>query len=210
MDNKNIIFFLFQPEFFRQPGLNLDSHHSFCGPDVTLATNAMSALALHHHGHHGPEPDSPDLVSMDGGPNVLYSGGGTRYLKNTRQKRHSRTEQVIADSTFFMNCKNANRSYKSYLNTFRCLHLLNSNFIEYCSLHKIGWFKIQGGKYPTDKWFLFLLKKKTFQDPGFSYPKFMWLPSASSTFLICRPMLKVNLYTYKINFYINFYISLNL
>jgi hypothetical protein len=96
-----ITFILFQPEFFRPPGLDLDSHHSFCGPDVTLATNAMSALALHHHGLHGPEPDSPDLVSMDGGgPNVLYTGGGTRYLKNTRQKRHSRTEQVSCNLNF--------------------------------------------------------------------------------------------------------------
>ena len=70
----------------------MDPHHSFQGPDVTLASNAMSSLSLSHH-HHPTEPDSPDLVSVDGS-NVSYTGGGNRYLKNTRQKRQSRMEQV--------------------------------------------------------------------------------------------------------------------
>ena len=209
MDNKNIIFFLFQPEFFRQPGLNLDSHHSFCGPDVTLATNAMSTLVLHHHGHHGPEPDSPDLVSMDGGPNVLYSGGGTRYLKNTRQKRHSRTEHVSADSTCLWTVTMQTVATKViwiHLDVFICWTPTLLSIALYIKSAGLK-FKVANIRLINDFFFYW---KKTFQDPGFSYPKFMWLPSASSTFLICRPMLKVNLYTYKINFYINFYISLNL
>ena len=81
-----------KPEFNRSSGLEMDPHHSFQGPDVTLASNAMSSLSLSHH-HHPTEPDSPDLVSVDGS-NVSYTGGGNRYLKNTRQKRQSRMEQV--------------------------------------------------------------------------------------------------------------------
>jgi hypothetical protein len=88
--NATFSFCLLQPDFFRSGGLSSDPRHSFCGPDVTLATTAaMSSLNLHH----GSDPDSPDLVSVDGS-NVSYTGGGNRYLKNTRQKRHIRTEQV--------------------------------------------------------------------------------------------------------------------
>lgn len=72
----------YSQDFFRPHGLEVDPHFSLCGPDVTLATSAISSLSLHHH--HPSEPDSPDLVSVDGSSTVQ----GSRFLKNPRHKRH--------------------------------------------------------------------------------------------------------------------------
>jgi BTB/POZ domain-containing protein 7 len=85
-----------QPDFFRSSSQDADpQQHAFCGPDVTLATTAMSSLTLHR----AADPDSPDLVgSVDGSGHLLTAGN--RYLKTARQKRLSRLEQTsIVQST---------------------------------------------------------------------------------------------------------------